>query len=193
MTQVDDLSRSLVACEQNSTMAIVVEMSQSSWLVAGVVAGLDRRPLKKVDPNPATLLRLLEGWREQAVKSGQLVSRIVLAFDRPHFEHVVGLSLDAPAVMRFRLRRGERFERANVPLEPRGAYHLRGEARHEWEHSITEMEQTRWSVTFRSLVDGANQVTSPHNAMSSAYQMLGSELAEERTRCAGGVRVLMTE
>jgi hypothetical protein len=35
-------------------MAIVVEMSQSSWLVAGVVPGLDRRPLKKVDPNPAT-------------------------------------------------------------------------------------------------------------------------------------------
>src|SRR6202043_3472598 len=29
----------------------------------------------------ATLLRLLEGWREQAVRSGQLVSRIVLAFE----------------------------------------------------------------------------------------------------------------
>jgi hypothetical protein len=47
MTQVDDLIRSLVAFEQSSTMAIVVEMSQSSWLVAGVVPGLDRRPLKK--------------------------------------------------------------------------------------------------------------------------------------------------
>jgi transposase len=81
MTQVDDLSRSIVAFEQSSTMAIVVDMSQSSWLVAGVVPGLDRRPLKKVDPNPATLLRLLEGWRDQAVRSGQLVSRIVLAFE----------------------------------------------------------------------------------------------------------------
>ena len=48
MTQVDDLSRSLVAFEQSSTMAIVVEMSQLSWLVAGVVPGLDRGPLKKV-------------------------------------------------------------------------------------------------------------------------------------------------
>jgi transposase len=81
MTQVDDLSRSLVAFEQSNTMAIVVEMSQSSWLVAGVVPGLDRRPLKKVDPNPTTLLRLLEGWRDQAVRSGRLVSRIVLAFE----------------------------------------------------------------------------------------------------------------
>jgi alkylated DNA repair protein (DNA oxidative demethylase) len=71
--------------------------------------------------------------------------------DRPAFGHVVGLSLGAPAIMRFRRRRGERFERVNAPLEPRGAYHLSGPARHEWEHSITEMDHTRWSVTFRTL------------------------------------------
>ena len=75
--------------------------------------------------------------------------------DRPTFEHVVGLSLGSPAAMRFRRRRGERFERAAVPLEPRGAYHLSGEARHEWEHSIAERDQTRWSVTFRSMRDRA--------------------------------------
>jgi DNA oxidative demethylase len=71
--------------------------------------------------------------------------------DRPVFGHVVGLSLGASAIMRFRRRRGERFERVNAPLEPRAAYHLSGPARHEWEHSITEMDQTRWSVTFRTL------------------------------------------
>ncbi|SEJ75019.1 Alkylated DNA repair dioxygenase AlkB [Sphingomonas sp. OV641] len=71
--------------------------------------------------------------------------------DRPAFEHVVGLSLGAPATMRFRRREGERFARVNVPLAPRGAYHLSGEARHDWEHSIAEMDQTRWSITFRSL------------------------------------------
>jgi DNA oxidative demethylase len=80
--------------------------------------------------------------------------------DRPAFEHVLGLSLGAPATMRFRRRRGERFERVNVPLEPRGAYHLSGEARHEWEHSIAEMEKTRWSVTFRSLAGRANPFAS---------------------------------
>lgn len=71
--------------------------------------------------------------------------------DRSVFGHVVGLSLGAAAVMRFRRRRGERFERATLPLEPRGAYHLSGEARHDWEHSIAEMDRPRWSVTFRSL------------------------------------------
>jgi len=44
MTQVDDLSRSLIAFEQNSTMVVVLEMSQSSWLAAGVVPGIERRP-----------------------------------------------------------------------------------------------------------------------------------------------------
>ena len=38
-----------------------------------------------------------------------------------------------------------------MPLQPRGAYHLTGEARHDWEHSIAEMDRPRWSVTFRSL------------------------------------------
>jgi alkylated DNA repair protein (DNA oxidative demethylase) len=49
---------------------------------------------------------------------------------------------------------------ASLPLEPRGAYYLGGEARHEWEHSIAEMDRARWSVTFRSLVDRAIQLAS---------------------------------
>jgi hypothetical protein len=52
MIQVDDLSRSLIAFEQISTLVIVVELSQSSWLAAGVVPGIERRPLKKLDPDP---------------------------------------------------------------------------------------------------------------------------------------------
>jgi hypothetical protein len=45
----NDLSRSLVAFEQNSTLVAVVELSLNSWLVAGLVPGLNRQPLKKVD------------------------------------------------------------------------------------------------------------------------------------------------
>jgi len=70
--------------------------------------------------------------------------------DRPVFEHVVGISLAVPATMRFRRRTGQGFERASVPMAPRSIYHMSGEARHDWEHSIAEMEQTRWSITFRS-------------------------------------------
>jgi alkylated DNA repair dioxygenase AlkB len=71
--------------------------------------------------------------------------------DRPVFDHVVGISLGAPATMRFRRRRRGGFDRASVLLTPRSIYHLTGEARHEWEHSIAAMEVTRWSITFRRL------------------------------------------
>src|SRR5258707_28565 len=81
MTQVDDLSRSLITFEQNSTMVVVLEMSQSSWLAAGVVPGIERRPLKKLDPDPMALLRLVEGCRDHALKAGRMIARIVLAFE----------------------------------------------------------------------------------------------------------------
>jgi alkylated DNA repair protein (DNA oxidative demethylase) len=71
--------------------------------------------------------------------------------DRPVYEDVIGLSLGEPATMRFRRRREDGFERVAAPLDPRAAYHLGGAARHDWEHSIIEMERPRWSITFRSL------------------------------------------
>lgn len=67
------------------------------------------------------------------------------------FEHVVGISLGVPATMRFRRRRPGGFDRASALLSPRSIYHLCGEARHGWEHSIAEMDVARWSITFRSL------------------------------------------
>jgi alkylated DNA repair dioxygenase AlkB len=70
--------------------------------------------------------------------------------DRSVFETVVGVSLGAPAVLRFRRRREIGFERANIDLEPRSAYRLSGPARHEWEHSIAPGETLRFSITFRT-------------------------------------------
>jgi len=71
--------------------------------------------------------------------------------DRPVFEHVIGMSLGEPAKMRFRRRIGTKFERVSALLAPRSIYHLSGEARHNWEHSITALTRPRWSITFRSL------------------------------------------
>lgn len=71
--------------------------------------------------------------------------------DRPVFDQVIGISLGAATTMRFRRRTARGFERRNLPLPPRSAYRLTGEARQDWEHSIAPMERTRWSITFRSL------------------------------------------
>ena len=73
--------------------------------------------------------------------------------DRPLFEHVVGISLGNPATLRLRRRKDAGFERASAELPPRSVYHLSGEVRHEWEHSIAAMDVPRWSITFRSLSD----------------------------------------
>jgi transposase len=81
MTKVDDLSRSLSAFDQEITLVVVIEMSQSSWLAAGMVPGVDRHPLKKLEPNPAGLQRLLERWRVEAVKAGRKIERIALAYE----------------------------------------------------------------------------------------------------------------
>ena len=73
--------------------------------------------------------------------------------DRPVFDHVVGVSLGAPAVLRLRRRTQSGFDRRALSLPPRSAYHLAGEARYGWEHSIAPIDATRWSITFRSLSD----------------------------------------
>src|ERR1700738_1779426 len=84
MPQPNDLSRSLVALDQNSTIIAVIEMSQSSWLVGGVLPGIERQPCKKLEPSPERLLALLHGWREEAVRA------------RPHYHADCGCLRSRP-------------------------------------------------------------------------------------------------
>ena len=44
-------------------------------------SGIDRDPLKKLAPDQAALLRLLHRWRDEAVKAGHIITRIVVAFE----------------------------------------------------------------------------------------------------------------
>ena len=81
MPQPNDLSRSLVALDQDSTIIAVVEMSQSSWLVAGMLPGIERQPRKKLEPSAERLLGLLHRWRDEAVKAGRKITRIALVFE----------------------------------------------------------------------------------------------------------------
>jgi transposase len=79
--QKNDLSRSLVAFEQNSTLVAVVELSLKTWLVSGLVPGLARQPLKKQGADPEALWSLLHRWRDQAIKAGCKITRTVVAFE----------------------------------------------------------------------------------------------------------------
>ena len=81
MPQPNDLSRSLAALEQDSTLIVVIEMSLSSWLVAGIVPGIERHPAKKLEPDEVALLQLLRRWSDEATKAGHVIARTVVAFE----------------------------------------------------------------------------------------------------------------
>ena len=72
---------SLTSLEQDSTIIAVIEMSQSSWLVAGIVPGIERHPLKKIEPSEEELICLLMRWRAEATKHGRTITRIAVAFE----------------------------------------------------------------------------------------------------------------
>jgi DNA oxidative demethylase len=74
--------------------------------------------------------------------------------DKPQYDQVIGVSLLAPCVLRFRRRTERGWERRSLPLAPRSAYRLSGPVRDHWEHSITPMSVLRYSVTFRSRRQG---------------------------------------
>jgi len=76
-----DASRSLTAVEQDSTIIAVIEMSQTKWLVAALVPGVERQPLKKFDANEETLLKLVHRWRREADQAGRNIKRTVVAYE----------------------------------------------------------------------------------------------------------------
>jgi alkylated DNA repair protein (DNA oxidative demethylase) len=82
--------------------------------------------------------------------------------DRDVFESVVGVSLNTPAVLRFRQRTASGFRRASLEVAPRSAYFLSGESRWHWEHSIAPADRLRFSITFRSLSDKGRRIASQH-------------------------------
>src|SRR5438876_4335266 len=81
MQKLNDLSRSLTPLEPDGTLIAVIEMSQSSWLIAGIVPGVERQPLKKLAVDESALLKLLNRWREEAEKAGHKIKRITVAFE----------------------------------------------------------------------------------------------------------------
>jgi transposase len=81
MQKLNDLSRSLTLFEPDGTLIAVVEMSLMSWLVAGIMPGVERQPLKKLGIDQGALLTLLYRWREEAERAGHRIKRIAVAFE----------------------------------------------------------------------------------------------------------------
>src|SRR5262245_25625067 len=78
---LNDLSRSLTPFDPNRTLTVVIEMGKESWLVAGMIPGVERQPLKKLEADENELLKLLERWRREAEKAGHKIDRVTVAFE----------------------------------------------------------------------------------------------------------------
>ena len=78
MLQDVAIGRSATPFDSDTTLCVVVEMSLSSWLVAGLLPRVERRPLKKMSPG---LFALIERWRVEAASTGRSITRIVLAYE----------------------------------------------------------------------------------------------------------------
>ncbi|WP_106638769.1 alpha-ketoglutarate-dependent dioxygenase AlkB [Allosphingosinicella vermicomposti] len=128
----------------------------------GLHYAFDGSGLRAADPFPDWLIPVRDHAADLAgLPSEALVHALLIEYalgagigwhrDRPVFSDVIGISLCAPAPLRFRRKVGAKWERITVTAEPRSAYVLRGPAREEWEHSIPPVDSLRHSITFRSL------------------------------------------
>lgn len=81
MPQSNDQSRALTALDQDSTLIVVIELSQSNWLVGAMVPGLAREPLKKLSPAPELLEQQIHRWQAEAEQAGRTIKRIAVAFE----------------------------------------------------------------------------------------------------------------
>ncbi|MBV8456564.1 MAG: alpha-ketoglutarate-dependent dioxygenase AlkB [Acetobacteraceae bacterium] len=176
LTQAEEI---ITPAEERALIACIDQAGQSpfrfqGWLGKRLTASygwrydFDTGIFGPTDPIPDWLLPLHQKAAEFAgLTPDELVQVLVIRYDpgagigwhrdKAVFGHIIGISLGAPTTLRFRRRKPGGFDRASVFLAPRSAYHLTGPARNEWEHSIAEMVETRWSVTFRSLAQKVRQ------------------------------------
>lgn len=123
---------------------------------------MERSRLEVADPWPDFLQVLLARLTERiGLDRGDFVQALINEYapgagigwhrDRPVYGKILGVSFLAPCVMRLRRKAGSKWRRAGAALGPGSVYRLSGEARSDWEHSISPMTALRYSVTFRTL------------------------------------------
>jgi transposase len=170
---------------QDNTLIAVVELSLSSWLVAGMVPGVERQPLKKLeDPRAEDLLKLLHSWRDEAIKGGRKIERIAVAYEtgRDSFwlarwlrergidAHVI----HATSVAVSREHRRAKTDRLDTQMLMRGFLGwLRGERGHCTMAIVPTMEEEDAKRPYRERESLVHEKTRVVNRMKSALIQFG--------------------
>jgi transposase len=184
MPQPNDLSKSLAALDQDTTLIAVIEISQSSWLIAGIVPGIDRQPLKKLAAEPTVLLALLDRWRAEATKAGRVIDRIAVAYEagRDGFwlarwlqrQGIEAHVIHPTSVAVSREHRRAKTDRLDTELLKRAFLGwLRGEPRHCSMARIPTLEEEDTKRPNRERENLVSERTRIVNRMKSALARLG--------------------
>jgi len=184
MQQHPEISRSAAAFVLEETLIVVVEMSLSTWLVAGVVAGVDRRPLKKLRPDKNELLCLLERWCREAEATGRAITRMVVAYEagRDGFwlarwlraKGVEAHVIHASSVAVSRDRRRAKTDRLDTALLMRVLLGwLRGEPGHCTMVAVPTIEEEDAKRSTRERENLVAERTRIVNRMKAAFARLG--------------------
>jgi transposase len=185
MSQSFDASKSLTAFEQDSTLVAVIEMSQSKWLVAAVVPGIARQPLKKLDADAGALLKLLQRWREEARKAGREVKRIVWLVRWLQARTIETYVIHAASIAVSREHRRAKTDRIDTELLMRSFLGwLRGEKRHCSMVAIPTMVEEDARRPSRERESLVAEQTRTVNRVKAALALLGNGGFNPRLRKA---------
>ena len=180
----DDLGRSLVALDQNSTVICAVELSSATWLVGGIVPGIARDPLKKLVPDQDALLKLLHRWRDEAIRAGRQIKRIVVAFEAGRDGFWLARWLRARGIEAYvihptsipvsREQRRAKTDRLDIRLLKRAVLGwLRGEKKHCTMAAIPTVEEEDAKRPHREREQLVGKRTAIINRMKAAFVRLG--------------------
>jgi len=180
----DDLGRSLVGLDQNSTVICAVELSSATWLVGGIVPGIARDPLKKLVPDQDALLKLLHRWRDEAIRAGRQIKRIVVAFEAGRDGFWLARWLCARGIEAYvihptsipvsREQRRAKTDRLDIGLLKRAVLGwLRGEKKHCTMAAIPTVEEEDAKRPHREREQLVGKRTAIINRMKAAFVRLG--------------------
>jgi transposase len=180
----DDLSRSLVALDQCGTLIAVVELSLATWLVGGMIPGIERDPLKKLVPDEEGLLKLLHRWCDEAVRAGHRITRIVVGFEagRDGFwlarwlrtRGIEAYVIHPTSIAVSREQRRAKSDRLDIGLLKRSLLGwLRGEKKHCTMAAIPTLEEEDAKRANREREQLVGKCTGIVNRMKAALVRLG--------------------
>jgi transposase len=180
----DNSKASPAAFMQDNTLIAVIELSLSSWLVAGLIPGVSREPLKKLEPNPEDLLKLLHRWRDEAIEAGRLITRIAVAYEtgRDSFwlarwlreRDIDAHVIHANSVTVSREHRRAKTDRLDTAMLKRGFLGwLRGERGHCTVAIVPTMEEEDAKRPHREREGLVHEQTRAVNRMKSALVQFG--------------------